>query len=199
MCAGARGEREGGAGGGATAAWAVPTIAHRPPPRPAPALAGRRLPPPALLMLLLADMDVVNQVRVPAPRTEPAAARPPRPVAANPRTLRGGGQNPSSGPLVPGSGDGVCGRRGEEGGGGEKKGCALCRSEGRPHCRSGGRQKPVPYRRPGRRGVWKLGYRQGGRGGEGGRKMGGAADELGNRATEGVGAGMEARADTCPF
>lgn len=49
-----------------------------PPPRPAPALASRRLPPPALLMLLLADMDVVNQVRVPAPRTEPAAGRPPR-------------------------------------------------------------------------------------------------------------------------
>ncbi|XP_035305652.1 synaptophysin isoform X2 [Cricetulus griseus] len=32
-----------------------------PPPRPAPALASRHLPPPALLMLLLADMDVVNQ------------------------------------------------------------------------------------------------------------------------------------------
>jgi hypothetical protein len=34
-----------------------------PPPRPAPALDSRHLPPPALLMLLLADMDVVNQVR----------------------------------------------------------------------------------------------------------------------------------------
>ena len=51
----------------------------------------------------------------------------------------------------------------------------------------------------GGRGVLELGYRQGGRGGESGRKMGGAADELGNRPTEGVGAGVKGRADTCPF
>ena len=50
-----------------------------PPSAAALALASRLLPPPALLMLLLADMDVVNQVRDPAPRTEPAAAGPPRP------------------------------------------------------------------------------------------------------------------------
>ena len=72
-----------------------------PPPRPAPALVSRRLPPPALLMLLLADMDVVNQVRVPAPRTEPAAVRLPRPDAADQATLRGGGQGPGSRHPVP--------------------------------------------------------------------------------------------------
>lgn len=58
--------------------WAVLTIARTPSPA-APALANRLLPPPALLKLLLADMDVVNQVRVPAPRTEPAAAGPSQP------------------------------------------------------------------------------------------------------------------------
>lgn len=48
-------------------------------------------------------------------------------------------------------------------------------------------------------GVLEPGYGQGGRGGESRRKMGGAEDELGNRATEGVGAGVKGRADTCPF
>lgn len=76
LYAGARGQRGGGARGGAAAVWIVPTTA---PPPTAPALANRLLPPPALLMLLLADMDVVNQVRVPAPRTEPSAAWLPRP------------------------------------------------------------------------------------------------------------------------
>lgn len=113
-----------------------------PPPRPAPALVSRRLPPPALLMQLLADMDVVNQVRVPAPRTEPAAARPPRP------DRRGSGDSER---WWPGSWQRTLGPRHwgwglrqarEEGGGGAKKKRALCRSEGRPHCRSGVRQKP---------------------------------------------------------
>lgn len=82
-CAQACAAREaGGARGGAEAVWAVLRIARYPPA--APALASRLLPPPALLMLLLADMDVVNQVRVPAPRTEPAAAQPPRPGRSGP-------------------------------------------------------------------------------------------------------------------
>lgn len=107
------------------------------PAAPRAALASRRLPPPALLMLLLADMDVVNQVRAPAPWTEPAAARLPGPGRSGPPTLGGGGQGLAAETRSPALGLGSAAGEGEERGGGGKE-CALCRSEGRPHCRSRG-------------------------------------------------------------
>lgn len=117
--------------GAGCGAWAVPTIAP-PPPRPAPRPCQQAPPaPPALLMLLLADMDVVNQVRVPAPRTEPLLPGLLARVAANLPTLRAGGQNSSSGRLVPGSGAGVCGRNGG-GEGGWRKGVRPLPQQGLP-------------------------------------------------------------------
>jgi hypothetical protein len=54
-------------------------------------------------MLLLADMDVVNQVRAPAPWTEPGACR--NLGGFGPRTLRGGGEG--SRDTVAGAGAGA--------------------------------------------------------------------------------------------
>lgn len=65
---------------------------------------------------------------------------------------------------------------------------------------AGSTRSPVPYRRPRREkeGSWGWGADKGGGEGKVEGRWGGAADELGNRATEGVGVGVGGRADTCP-
>lgn len=120
-----------------------------PPPRPAPALASRHLPPPALLMLLLADMDVVNQVRAPAPWTEPGACW--NPDSFGPPTRRGGGQGSRDRVTGAGAWGGLQQARG--GRKVEKKECALCRIEDCPHCRRGGLQSPIRIVGGGREGI----------------------------------------------
>lgn len=135
LCASARSERSGGYEGRGCRRLGCSDDRAPPPPRQAPALTSRHLPPPALLMLLLlADMDVVNQVRAPAPRTESAAF--------SPLDSEVMGRVLNSRDPIPDAGAGRLWLARGGRGAGEKKQRALCRSEGYPHCRSGGCQKP---------------------------------------------------------
>ena len=114
-------------------------------------------------------------------------------------TLRGGGQNSSSGRLVPALG---LGSAADEGRGGEveKRSAPFAAARAVLTAAAGAARSHFLTGEQGRRGVLELGYRQGKEGWEGRMegRLGGAADELGNRATEGVGAGVQGRADTCP-